>query len=76
MQRWSYPDDESAEACDVMLAPPSNARTSSTSCSFPERVWNFKVLMNQDRSMALLYNILFEFSNTQSVYNEYKFVET
>ncbi|XP_065355349.1 glycerophosphocholine phosphodiesterase GPCPD1 [Calliphora vicina] len=48
MQRWSYPNDESAEACDVMLAPPSNARTSSTSCSFPERVWNFKVLMNQD----------------------------
>ncbi|XP_023308663.1 glycerophosphocholine phosphodiesterase GPCPD1 [Lucilia cuprina] len=48
MQRWSYPDDESAEACDAMLAPPANMRTSSNSCSFPERVWNFKVLMNQE----------------------------
>lgn len=50
MQRWSYPDDESAEACDAMLAPPTNKQrsTSSSSSSFPERMWNFKVLMNQD----------------------------
>ena len=48
MQRWSYPDDESAEACDAMLAPPSCIRKTSASCMYPERIWTFKVLINEE----------------------------
>lgn len=45
-QSWSFDNDES-EACDAMLAPPPCVRP-STSNGFPERVWQFKVLMHDD----------------------------
>lgn len=48
MKRWSFADDES-EACDaIMLAPPPTTRTTSCSNTLPERLWDFKVLMNED----------------------------
>lgn len=47
MQRWSFADDD-GEACDAMFAPPPCNRTSSCSNSYPERMWHFMVLMNDD----------------------------
>lgn len=47
--KWNFADDES-EACDAILLPPP--QTSATNGHVGERLWNFRVLMNDDMTSS------------------------